>query len=65
MKYLLDRVLGLAVLLAMSVAGALTFLRHEVSWAKSRERELRTLGMSPEEFVKRMERSKDRSPEVA
>ena len=39
--------------------------RHEVSWAKSRERELRTLGMTPEEFVRRMARSKDRSPEVA
>jgi len=32
-KYLLDRVLGLAVLLAMSVAGAVTFLRHEVLYA--------------------------------
>ena len=33
MKYLLDRVLGLAVLLAMSVVGAFTFLRHEVLYA--------------------------------
>jgi len=38
----------------------------EATWAEHRfRRELKTLGMSPEEFVRRMQRESERSPEVA
>jgi hypothetical protein len=43
------------------------FDRHQdVAWARNRfQKELRTLNLSPEEFVKKMSTTRDRAPEVA